>query len=443
MISAEIGQHHFNSHVAGHWSTTALPLFLLTWIVLLLLAPTSSEAFSVLAHQAVVDKAWDDTLLPLMRERFPAATKQELGDTRAYAHGGSHLADLGYFPLGSRPFTDLLHYVRTGDFVTRLLAEASSPNEYAFALGALDHYEVDTIGHPQATNRAVSLIYPKLARKYGNEVTYADSPSAHLQTEFRFDILQVARRGEIPGLFEHSIDFKVPRQFVERVFEENYGLKLDDLFDNYEVALGTYRWSFSILIDETTGIAWQLYRKDIEVLEPGMTPKHFLHAMSRADFEQQFGKAFREPGYLVGFIAVFGNLLPNIGPFKRLPYKPLPPTVRQLYSDAFEKASEQYRKDAVAAARGGFRLANLNLDTGESTSQANYPPADKAYIELLHRHARDHFAHISSELATDILDHFQVRDVSAKLEMSARERQEVQRDLSDLQSSMQRRSIRR
>src|SRR5204862_7683036 len=101
------------------------------------------------------------------------------------------------------------------------------------------------------------IIYPKLAGKYGESVTYADSPSAHLETEFRFDVLQVARRGEIPDRFDHSIQFKVPRKFLERVFRENYGLDLDDLFKNYDVAIVTYRWGFRTLIGEATGIAWE------------------------------------------------------------------------------------------------------------------------------------------------------------------------------------------
>jgi len=125
--------------------------------------PARCQAFSVVAHQAVVDQAWDGTLLPALRKRFPNATQRELEDAHAYARGGSHLPDLGYFPLGNHLFTDLLHYVRTGDFYERAVKEARSVQEYAFALGMLAHYEVDSIGHPEATNLAVPIIYPKLA----------------------------------------------------------------------------------------------------------------------------------------------------------------------------------------------------------------------------------------------------------------------------------------
>ena len=171
-------------------STTALIV-----AALLLICPATSEAFSVLAHQAIVDRAWSKTLVPLIRKRFPNATEQDLADARSYARGGSHLPDLGSFPLGNHLFSDLLHYVRTGDFTSRLIAEARSAKEYAFALGMLAHYEADSIGHPLATNLAVPILYPKLQAQYGDSVTYADSPSAHLQTEFRFDVLQIAQIG--------------------------------------------------------------------------------------------------------------------------------------------------------------------------------------------------------------------------------------------------------
>jgi Zinc dependent phospholipase C len=407
---------------------------------LLLVAPATSQAFSVLAHQAVVDQAWDNTLLPVVRKRFPNATEQELADARAYARGGSHLPDLGYFPLGSHMFTDLLHYVRTGDFINRLLTEAGSAKEYAFALGMLAHYEVDSIGHPQATNRAVPIIYPKLAKQHGDSATYADSPSAHLATEFRFDVLQVAHRREIPDLFEHSVDFKVPREFLDRGFRETYGLGLNDLFESYDVALSTYRSGFRTLINEGTGIAWQLYRQDIESLEPGITPEHLVHAMSRTDFVKQFGKAFLEPGYFAQFVAFFGNLLPNVGPFKRLPYKPLPDNVKQLYFNAFHNASELRAVAVVASGRA--RFANLTLDTGLPSRAGEYSPADKAYVELLRRHAEDHFARMPKALADDMLDHFRNRDAALAFEDSEREREKILAAVSELESAMPRASQR-
>ena len=408
---------------------------LLSMAALLLMIPAPCQAFSVLAHQAVVDQAWDGTLLPAVRKRFPNATQKELEDARAYARGGSHLPDLGYFPLGSHLFTDLLHYVRTGDFYERSVKEAGSAQEYAFALGMLAHYEVDTIGHPEATNLAVPIIYPELAEKYGASATYADSPSAHLETEFRFDVLQLAHRHEVPNLFEHSIEFQVPREFLERVFQETYGLKLEDLFVNYDVAVNTYRWGFRTLIHECTGVAWGLYPQDIESLEPGIKREQFVQSISRADFVKEFGKAFLQHGYLARFIGFFGNLVPNVGPLKRLPYNPLPDNVKQLYFHAYRNASDQYLKEISVVESGGIVLPNLILDTGEPVRAGAYAPADKAYAELLDHHAQDHFAHMPKPLADDMLGHFRDRNAALRFEDSQQEREKIVQELNEFESA--------
>jgi hypothetical protein len=411
---------------------------LLSIAALLLMTPGAGHAFSVLAHQAIVDQAWDGTLVPAVRKRFPTATQQELEDAHGYARGGSHLPDLGYFPLGSHLFTDLLHYVRTGDFYERAVKEAGTPQEYAFALGMLAHYEADTIGHPEGTNRAVPIIYPKLAEKYGASATYADSPSAHLETEFRFDILQVAHRHEVPKLFEHSVEFKVPRDFLERVFQETYGFKLDDLFENYDVAVNTYRWGFRTLIDEATGIAWELYREDIESLEPGTKRGDFISEMSRTDFVKQFGSAFLEPGYFARFVGFLGNLVPNIGPLKNLPYKPLPDNVKQSFFHAYRDASNQYVKEISVVQGGRILLPNLILDTGEPDRAGGYVPADKAYAELLDHHAQDHFAQMPKDLAADMLAHFRDRNAAVSFEDDQSKRAKILEEINELQSETHR-----
>lgn len=302
--------------------------------------------------------------------------------------------------------------------------------------GMMAHYEADTIGHPEATNLAVPIIYPKLAKKYGPRATYADSPSAHLETEFRFDVLQAAHQREVPNLFEDSIEFKVPREFLERVFQETYGLKLDDLFVNYDVALNTYRWGFRTLIHEGTGIAWQLYRQDIESLRPGIKRKQFVQGMSRADFVKQFGRAFLEPSYFVQFIGWFGNLVPNVGPLKRLPFKPLPDNVKQFYFRAYLNALDQYLKEVSAAETGKMVLPNLILDTGEQAHAGTYAPADKAYAELLDHHAKDHFAHVPKALADDMLGHFRDRDAALSFEDSQKRRAEIVLELNEFQAAV-------
>src|SRR4030095_10650830 len=171
---------------------------LATMILILLSLTDSSLAYSVLTHEAIIDSTWDDSIKPILMRRFPQSTAEQLREAHAYAYGGSIIQDMGYYPFGSKLFTDLLHYVRSGDFIEGLLAESQDLNEYAFALGALAHYAADNNGHAIAVNRAVPALYPKLRMRFGNKVTYVEDPTAHVKTEFGFDVVQLAKARYAP-----------------------------------------------------------------------------------------------------------------------------------------------------------------------------------------------------------------------------------------------------
>src|SRR6201997_1040256 len=121
------------------------------------------SGYSVLTHEAIIDAAWKDSIEPVLLSGYPNATQEELVRARAYAYGGAIIQDMGYYPFGNRFFSDLTHYIRSGDFVLALIQESSNLNQYAFALGALSHYAADNWGHEFATNRAVAILYPGLA----------------------------------------------------------------------------------------------------------------------------------------------------------------------------------------------------------------------------------------------------------------------------------------
>ena len=104
---------------------------------LTLLLAQASLGYSVLSHQAIIDTTWKDSLRPLLLKRFPQATEEQLREAHAYAYGGAIIQDMGYYPHGSMFFSDLAHYVRSGDFVVALLRDSKDLNEYAFALGAM------------------------------------------------------------------------------------------------------------------------------------------------------------------------------------------------------------------------------------------------------------------------------------------------------------------
>ena len=180
----------------------------LATLLIILISSSGSSAYSVLTHEEIVDLLWTDAIRPLVVHRFPGLTEDQIKEAHAYAYGGSVIQDLGYYPFGSREFSDLVHYVRSGDFVRELLRESQNANEFAFALGALSHYTADIDGHP-AVNRAVAIEYPRLEKRYGRSVRYAQDRSAHLKTEFGFDTLQVAKNRYAPEQYHDFIGFQV------------------------------------------------------------------------------------------------------------------------------------------------------------------------------------------------------------------------------------------
>src|ERR1044071_556261 len=209
-------------------------------LMVFLLGGTSqvANAYSVLTHEEIVDLLWKDQITPLLLKKYPDATEEQLREAHAYAYGGSVIQDMGYYPFGNRLFSDLVHYVRSGDFVESLIDEASDINEYAFALGALAHYASDLTGHP-AVNTAVALEFPKLKAKYGNQVTFAEDQKAHIRTEFGFDVVQVARQRYTPDTYHDFIGFQVSKPVLERAFLKTYGIELKDMFFNLDLSIGT------------------------------------------------------------------------------------------------------------------------------------------------------------------------------------------------------------
>src|SRR5690349_11427341 len=113
------------------------------------------HGYGILTHEAIIDATWMDHLVPVLKDRYPNVTPDELKEAYAYAYGGAIIQDIGYYPFGNRFVSDLTHYVRSGDFIQNLLEGTQDVNEYAFALGALAHYAADNNGHRVAVNRAV------------------------------------------------------------------------------------------------------------------------------------------------------------------------------------------------------------------------------------------------------------------------------------------------
>jgi hypothetical protein len=357
-----------------------------------LCVPRATAAYGVLAHEAIVDAAWEQSIAPLLRSRFHP-TSEQLRLARAHAYGGSLIQDLGYYPFSSRTFGDLTHYVRSGDFVVSLLNGATDVNELAFALGALAHYTADNYGHPLGVNRAVPLLYPKLRREYGDTVTYEDKPSAHLRTEFAFDVVQVARGAYAPDTYHDFIGFEISRPALERAFLDTYGLTLDDVFGDFDLAVGTFRYTVSTMIPRMTRVAWK-------------TRQDQIYSFPRARFEKQFGTHYKRPGKLSTMLSFVLRIVPKVGPLSAMAFKVPTPEAQRAFEESFRVTLRRYEQFIARVGRGTVTITNLNFDTGRPIRAGEYELADRAYVRLLEKLEDTRFDGATSQVRAAILDFF-------------------------------------
>jgi hypothetical protein len=372
---------------------------------ILLFGTAMAPAYSVLTHEQVVDLLWKDRIEPMLRKRFPQATDEDLRKAHAYAYGGSLIQDMGYYPFGNKFFSDLVHYVRTGDFVMALMQDSSDMNEYAFSLGALAHYVSDNSGHP-TINRVVAIEFPKLRKKFGNEVTYADDPKAHIRTEFGFDMVQVAKNRYTSDRYHDFVGFEVAKPLLERAFIETYDLKLSDVFGDEDLAIGTFRRSVSNLIPEMTRVAL-LSRKDQMIKEdPNFDRKKFLYNLSRTDYQKEWGKGYRRPGLRQRILAWILKIVPKIGPFRALNFKIPTTQTEDMYIKSVNQTVDDFRTTLQHADTDTLRLENRDCDTGRQTSPGEYRLSDKTYAHLLDKLAEQNFDQVSPDLRANILSYF-------------------------------------
>ncbi len=321
-----------------------------TLALLLLFSVKSASSYSVLTHEAIIDSTWDSAIKPLLLRRFPASTEEDLARAHGYAYGGSIIQDLGYYPFGSKFYSDLTHYVRSGDFILNLIRESQDLDEYAFALGALSHYAADNNGHRMATNVSVPLLYPSLRAKFGNSVTYADDPFSHTKTEFGFDVFQAAKSRYASAAYKDFIGFQVAKPVLERAFLDTYGMRIEQVFMNLDLAIGSYRRAVGTILPALTRVAWQLKSQEIRKDAPSITRKKFLYNLSRSSYEKNWGTTYQKPGIRSKMLAGFFHIVPRTGPFKALAFKRLTPETEKLYMAGFNASIDRYRE--MLAARG-------------------------------------------------------------------------------------------
>jgi hypothetical protein len=382
-------------------STRGSLIGLVMTIAMVTASPVS--AYSVLSHEATIDVTWDALLAPLLKQRFPRASADDLVRARSFAYGGSVIQDLGYYPFGNRFFSNLVHYVRSGDFVEALIRDARSIDELAFALGALAHYANDTSGHPEAVNVTVPMVFPKLQQKYGDVVTYAQAPRQHVVVEFSFDIVHAMGGAFLPDTYKRFIGFRVATPLLERAVRQTYGLEMRDLFADLDRSISTYRYSVSQIIPALTAAAWRDKHDEIVKITPAIDRSAFVFAYPRAAFEHDFGRDYQRPGLFARFLGVLYRIVPKIGPLKPLAFKAPTPEAAALFAQSFRDATARFRSEVNDLTDRTFEIDNANFDTGKPCRFGEYALADETYGELLERLSNQKFQGTTVALTKDIV----------------------------------------
>ena len=429
------------------------------YLLLVLLLPSLwsrvAAAYSPLTHQQLIDLTWQDSIVPLLKSRYPNLTPADLDRARAYAYGGCVIQDMGYYPFGDRFFSDLTHYVRSGDFVLNLFRNAHNANELAFAVGALSHYVGDSFGHSQATNRAVALQFPKLEARYGSNVNYAEGRHQHVQVEFAFDIDQIAQHRMAPLGYMRHIGIDVPVRQLALAFYQTYGLTEEfGVRHGRRFNVSGYRFATRTLIPRVAYAVTLLHRKQ-EPAEPDTTDAIEIEKEA-ADAATLYNWAAyrRKAGLKTHLLADLLFVLPKIGPLALVAVKGPTAAAEADYMHSVVSSITVLRNRLAlftpVEARGALSagvtsspatlgpldprhpLPNRDLDTGQVVKPGVYSLTDKTYAHLLHRLTHDPKQPIPPGIKSDIEAYYSDPSAPITTKQNRGEWERVQADLKTL-----------
>ena len=435
--------------------------------------PHRAAGYSLLTHEELVDLTWQNSIVPLLLSRYPSLTPADLEQARAYAYGGCVIQDIGYYPFGDPRFSDLTHYVRSGDFVVNLFRNAQNANELAFAVGALSHYVGDSLGHSTATNLAVPVDFPKLRARYGPVVSFAEGKHQHVRTEFGFDIDEVAHHRMAPIRFLRHIGLKVPVRQLALAYYQTYGLAQDfSVVKGHRFNVPGYRFAARTFIPRLAYAITILHRNHEPAEPDNPEAAEIEKEVAAVAAENQWDAYRRKPG--IGTYALAGLIFvtPKIGPFSELAVKDPttateadylhsltlslavfrdvlsrftpPPARRSMHSsDAPKDFSRRFLagllKDPKASRDVLLRssdllhpLPNRDLDTGYVVRPGGYPLTDATYADLLRRLARNPSQPIPPGIKEDILAYYANPDAPISTMRNPKRWAQVQADLKTL-----------
>jgi Zinc dependent phospholipase C len=444
------------------------------WGMLFLSGASPAFSYSLLTHEQIIDLTWDDAIEPLLLSRFPNATHEQLEQARAYAYGGCVIQDIGYYPFGEVSFSDLTHYVRSGDFVVNLFRDATDLNELAFAVGALSHYIGDSIGHPMATNLAVPIEFPSLRDKYGQKVNYAEGKQQHVQVEFGFDIDEAAHHRMAPLNYLRHIGLEVAMRQLSLAYYQTYGISTDFSGSRgRRVNVRAYRFAVRTFIPRISEALVLLHRKhepaDVNTPE-AVALRSEIRAMDTANDWPHYR---RKEGIGLWTLAAILWVVPKVGPLKLAAIKgptpqaeadyqhslaqstaamrrmlwrftppdkrrppPQSPGVDARTEEPSHELAQSGRARSVSEVRMDPRhpLPNRDLDTGDVVKPGGYPLTDNTYADLLHSLASQPNLTIPPGIKEDIEAYYSNLDAPISTKKDPQRWAQVQRDLVTLES---------
>lgn len=390
--------------------------------------PVKGKCFGVLSHEAIIDAAWDKNIVPLLKIKYPNASAEDLKTAHAYAYGGAVTPDMGYYPFGSIFFSDLVHYVRSGDLVNALLKDANNLNQYAFALGFLSHYYADNYGHPIATNRSVPLTYPKLYKKYGRVITYGDDKISHMRMEFGFDVLEIANGSYASESYHNFIGFKVDTAVLSKAFFEVYGLDIDKVFKHrFAAAVEIFRFTVANIFPLITKAGWASKNIDIVKEHPNITRKNFVYKFHIKQYKKEFGTGYKGPGFFPTILSVFIRFMPKIGPLRPLKFKMPTPLSEKYLHEALDTIFQFYSAN-LNQRKINNSLPDKDYDTGKPTIHCEYRLADESYDEWVLKLKREDFKSLDPDTRHNILKFYSLHPVTN----SSKKCSELSNDLKEI-----------
>lgn len=396
-----------------------------------------SLGYSFLTHETMIDIAWESSIKPVLLSRYPNATPDQLRVARAYAYGGSTIQDAGYYPFGHALFSDLTHYVRTGDFISNLVRESRNINELAFSLGALSHYVGDTVGHRYAVNISVPQEFHGLQQKYGPVVTYEESPHAHVRTEFAFDVDQLSHGRFAPSGYLRRVGFRVPHQLLQRAFWDTYGLTLHSILGDEFAAFRSYTSAVREILPRVAYAEGLLHKGSFPPDQDIPAFHEFDQRLKETDARNHWERyRKRKPSMVTRFVAVLIFITPKLGPLSDLAIRGPKPDTEEDYVESVNRATAEYDKllgELAQKGQGTFSVPDLDLDTGFPTRPGTYRLTDQTYANLLARVTTDD-ARPPAGLRQNILAFYSNPNAPIVTKRHARKWQKVQRELAVLRA---------